>query len=67
MLGRDVGLLPCRGLDHFFCHPSQDIRGIEQLVRGVGDDMRELADSIPEFGETLRRTASERHPLTQSG
>ena len=28
-------------------------------------EMRQLASSIPEFGETLRRTASERHPVAQ--
>ena len=28
-------------------------------------DMRQLANSIPQFGETLRRTASERHPVAQ--
>jgi CRP/FNR family transcriptional regulator, cyclic AMP receptor protein len=28
-------------------------------------ETRQLASSIPEFGETLRRTASERHPVAQ--
>ena len=28
-------------------------------------EMRQLASSIPEFGEMLRRTASERHPVAQ--
>ena len=28
-------------------------------------EMRQLASSIPQFGDTLRRTASERHPVAQ--
>jgi CRP-like cAMP-binding protein len=28
-------------------------------------EMRQFANSIPQFGDTLRRTASERHPVAQ--
>jgi CRP/FNR family transcriptional regulator, cyclic AMP receptor protein len=30
-------------------------------------DMRDLAGAIPEFGQTLRETASTRHPVAQAG
>lgn len=30
-------------------------------------DMRQLASAIPELGETLRRTAEDRHPLAHAG
>ena len=30
-------------------------------------DLRRLADSIPELGQTLRATAAERHPLAHAG
>jgi CRP/FNR family cyclic AMP-dependent transcriptional regulator len=35
------------------------------LIVMTARDLRRLADSIPELGQTLRTTASERHPLTQ--
>jgi CRP-like cAMP-binding protein len=37
------------------------------LIVMTARDLRQLAASIPEFGETLRATAEERHPLTQTG
>jgi CRP-like cAMP-binding protein len=36
------------------------------LIVMTARDMRQLAKSIPEFGETLRTTAEERHPLAQA-
>ena len=36
------------------------------LVVMTARDLRRLADSIPELGQTLRETASRRHPLAKS-
>jgi CRP-like cAMP-binding protein len=54
-------------LEHGKRTASVVARSPMRLIVMTARDMRELADAIPEFGETLRRTASERHPLTQSG
>jgi CRP/FNR family transcriptional regulator, cyclic AMP receptor protein len=35
------------------------------LIVMTARDMRQLASSIPDFGETLRTTAEARHPLSQ--
>jgi len=35
------------------------------LIVMTARDMRQLANAIPEFGETLRATAEQRHPLAQ--
>ena len=35
------------------------------LIVMTAHDMRQLAKSIPEFGEKLRATAEQRHPLAQ--
>jgi CRP/FNR family transcriptional regulator, cyclic AMP receptor protein len=54
-------------LEHGKRNASVAARSPMCLIVMTARDLRQLAASIPEFGETLRTTAEERHPLTQTG
>jgi CRP/FNR family transcriptional regulator, cyclic AMP receptor protein len=54
-------------LEHGQRNASVVARSPMCLIVMTARDLRQLAASIPEFGETLRATAEERHPLAQTG
>jgi CRP/FNR family transcriptional regulator, cyclic AMP receptor protein len=54
-------------LEHGTRNASVVARSRMSLIVMTARDLRQLAASIPELGETLRATAEQRHPLTQTG
>ena len=53
-------------LEHGTRNASVLARSPMCLIVMTAQDLRQLASAIPELGETLRATAEERHPLTQT-
>jgi CRP-like cAMP-binding protein len=65
----DLGAGDCLGeiaaLESGQRNASVVARSPMSLIVMTAQDLRRLAESIPNLGQTLRTTASERHPLTQ--